>query len=529
MQNNIRVDAGGRIAFETGNALAGLGRFEEAEASYRRAIALNPRYPEAFNNLGNILHDMGRFEEAEASYRRAVSINPFIPDVFNNLGVVLRDMGRFEEAEASYRRAIALNPRYPEAFNNLGTVLQGLGRLEEAEASYRRAMELNPLSGEAAANLANTLKDAGKIEDAVILYEKALSLNPRLAECYLNLGAVKKYTPGDQRIPALRKLYASAKIAAEKSSACFALAKACEDTENFDEAFSLYSEGNSLRKMELGYKIEKDAKVFSAVKSAFGGLDSESLKAEAGAGAECKTPILIVGMPRSGTSLVEQILASHPMVFGAGELENLNGLARKHFLGGGADGVLPAIKNISADYLGQISGMGINAPFVTDKMPINFRWLGFLMSRKNVKIVNVSRTPEAVCWSNFKTYFTSRRLGFACDLEDIAEYYIMYEDIMSFWRERFSGRIYDLSYEALTENQEEETRKLLDYCGLPWDAACLEFEKNGRAVRTASAAQVRRKIYRGSSEAWKRFEKHLGPLLERLERLGKKLGERGAT
>ena len=459
MQNNIRVDAGGRIAFETGNALAGLGRFEEAEASYRRAIALNPRYPEAFNNLG--------------------------------------------------------------------TVLQGLGRLEEAEASYRRAMELNPLSGEAAANLANTLKDAGKIEDAVILYEKALSLNPRLAECYLNLGAVKKYTPGDQRIPALRKLYASAKIAAEKSSACFALAKACEDTENFDEAFSLYSEGNSLRKMELGYKIEKDAKVFSAVKSAFGGLDSESLKAEAGA--ECKTPILIVGMPRSGTSLVEQILASHPMVFGAGELENLNRLARKHFLGGGADGVLPAIKNISADYLGQISGMGINAPFVTDKMPINFRWLGFLMSRKNVKIVNVSRTPEAVCWSNFKTYFTSRGLGFTCDLEDIAEYYIMYKDIMSFWRERFSGRIYDLSYEALTENQEEETRKLLDYCGLPWDAACLEFEKNGRAVRTASAAQVRRKIYRGSSEAWKRFEKHLGPLLERLERLGKKLGERGAT
>ena len=224
-------------------------------------------------------------------------------------------------------------------------------------------------------------------------------------------------------------------------------------------------------------------------------------------------------MPRSGTTLAEQILASHSQVYGAGEMEAMNKAIHAEFNpdGRGYRFALSedALAGIRRRYLASLAGLKTSRPVVIDKMPLNFRWLGFILEAiPEARIVNLARDPIAVCWSIFKTYFPTSGLGFAYDLTDLAAYYRMHEDLMAFWRQRYPGRIFDLNYERLTEDQEGQTRALLDYCGLAWEDACFDFHLTERTVRTASATQVRRKMYRGSSNAWKSYETHLRPLIQ---------------
>ena len=227
-------------------------------------------------------------------------------------------------------------------------------------------------------------------------------------------------------------------------------------------------------------------------------------------------------MPRSGTTLVEQILASHSQIYGAGEREVLNRI------------VIPTLGNINKDhfskltrdiirdirnrYLDELDSLGDDEPRITDKMPQNFRWTGFILTAMpEAKVINLQRDPVATCWSVFKHYFSNKGIGYAYDLVDVAGYYKLYINLMDFWRGRFPNQLYDLNYEALTENQEEETRKLLKYCGLGWENQCLEFHKTKRSVKTSSSVQVRQAMYKGSSGAWRKYETHLQPMLQVLE------------
>jgi hypothetical protein len=254
----------------------------------------------------------------------------------------------------------------------------------------------------------------------------------------------------------------------------------------------MLSEGNRLKKAERGYSIDKEKRLFDAIK-----------KLSYSAVEPSRRLIFIVGMPRSGTSLVEQILASHSTVHAAGELTAMAVLC--------LSGKDP--RGVRDGYLKGIP----DAAVVTDKMPANFMWIGVILSAfPDAKIVHTSRDPMATCWSIYKTSFTGSGNRFAHDLQDIAKFYKLYRDLMAFWRERFPGKIHDLNYEELTVNQEPETRALLDYCELPWEDACLRFHENPRPVRTASSAQVRKPMYQGSSRDWKRYEKHLTPLKEAL-------------
>ena len=526
-----------------GIVLCALGRHDEAEAGFRRAIALRPSFPEAYNNLGNllrllgrlkeaedaclkaieisggfavahsnlgnILRDLGRYLEAEGHYRRAIEINPGYAEAYNNLGAALQDLGRQKEAEGHYRRALEINPGYAEAYNNLGTVFHDLGRWKEAEDHYRCALEINPDYAEAHNNLGTTLQDLGRLQEAEGHYRRAIAISPDHAEYYLNLGLLRSCTRDDSCILQLRRLYEEAKDETNRMHASFALARACEDVGEYDEAFSLYQEGNGLRKKQLDYSIEKDRVLFERIRSVFRDcpeMEPVPLRET--------NPILIVGMPRSGTSLVEQILASHSMVFGAGELDILNNLVEKHFT---EDSGAERAGAIASGFFDELDKVSQGRSHVTDKMPLNFRWLGFvLLANPGVRIIHTMRDPVATCWSIFRLHFPAGGLGFACDLNDIAEYHKLYRDLMKFWHARFPGRIHDLDYEKLTEDQDAETRKLLEYCGLPWEEGCLEFEKSGRVVKTASFAQVRKKLYKSSSQAWRKFEKHLGALQEAL-------------
>lgn len=538
-----------------GSALHGAGQLEQAIASYAKALELKPDYAEAHNNLGNALTDDGKPEEALASFDRALQHNPGLAEAYNNIGNVLRSLGRYSEARQNFDQAIRIRPDYAQAHSGLGNTLndQGLhqqavqcirkalhlnphaaathsdlgnalsdvGLHEEALASYRAAINIDPDFAEVHNNLGNALCEFGDYEEAIASYERALSIKPEFAEAHNNLSKNKKYRIDDPQFGVMLERAASADVSDnELMYLSFALGKAYEDVDEIDKSFEFLSQGNRLRKKESGYDIRSDQEQFALIRSLFDG-DISSLASSDSEFISRKQPIFIVGMPRSGTTLAEQILASHSQVFGAGELQAMSRmlLALLHKAAATGDQKLRAevLADLGSRYLEELEALGGDEAFVTDKMPTNFKWLGFILTAMPAaKIVNLQRDPVASCWSMFKMLFSGN--AYTNDLSDLAEYYHLYDDLMNFWRQKFPDRIYDMNYEKLTENQESETRKLLEYCGLPWDEQCLEFHKTKRRIHTASDHQVRRKMYTGSSTVWRKYEKHLEPMLAGLKR-----------
>jgi len=307
-----------------------------------------------------------------------------------------------------------------------------------------------------------------------------------------------------------------------KKHLSFALGKAYDDIGDAESCFQHLLEGNRLRKKELGYDINSDKRLFSRIKSIFAADELPTIEETQPVTERKKQPIFIVGMPRSGTTLVEQVLASHSQVYGADELEILDRIVRQilgnihkvHF----DKLTMDVVRDVRNVYLAKLDILGDDEPRITDKMPLNFMWTGFILTAMpEAKVINLQRDPVATCWSIFKHYFSSKGGGFAYDLVDIAEFYKLYIDLMDFWQGRFPNQIYDLNYEALTENQEKETRKLLNYCGLGWEDQCLAFHKTKRAVKTASSVQVRQEMYKGSSETWRKYETLIQPMIQALK------------
>ena len=451
-------------------------------------------------------YNAGHLEVVEKSCRRLLHEFPRSVLVNNLLGSTLQSQDRFDEAVRALDEAIRLKPDFAEAYSNRGNALKGLGRFQESIGSYDKAISLKPDFAEAYYNRANVLKDLGELDAAITSYENAVRLRPEFATAHRNLSALKTYEPGDEQIEVLEGLLSNERVAG-RTELCFAAAKAYEDIGEFDRSFDRLEEGNRLRKKELHYNIDADRKLFADLQEMFPGEPTAPAEPQDPAAV---TPIFVVGMMRSGTSLVEQILATHDAVYGAGERETMNQL------------VVPTLPRFDIDavrngYLQSVEALDVYETFVTDKMPMNFRWLGHIVSAlPEAKIVHVQRDAIATCWSIYKHYFPEEGHGYGCDLHDLGAYYELYEGLMAFWRQRFPDKIYDLNYEALTENQEPETRALLEHCGLEWQPQCLDFHRTKRPVRTLSATQVRRKMYTGSSDAWKRYEAHLQPLIEGL-------------
>ncbi|MEJ2128917.1 MAG: sulfotransferase [Woeseiaceae bacterium] len=470
--------------------LVRLGRMEQVEQS---AADLLREYPESIvvrNLLGIALQRQYKLAEALQVLDEAIAANPDVPESHANRGITLKEMGRPEEALASYDRAIKLQPGFPEAHFNRGNVLLGLGRFEDAAASF----------------------------------EQAIALRDDFAEAHRSLSNLKQYSPDDPHIVQMERLYAAA---GDRQSARmelgFALAKAHDDIGNVHTAFEYLADGNQLRKAVQGYDIEDDIALFSDIRRLFAAAEAASSKTTDSSSSP--RPVFIVGMLRSGTSLVEQILASHSQVHGGGELEVMTQLAAPMLaaltdksddsdLNGLPE---PEAKRLRGAYLDALADLGAGESIITDKMPLNFRWIGFIVSAfPDARIIHVKRDAMATCWSIYRHYFPDPSL-FAYDLDDIAKYYHLYEGLMSYWRERFPDNILDLDYDRLTEHQEDETRRLLEFCGLDWQDRCLEFHTTERQVRTISASQVRQRMYQGSSAAWKKYERHLRQLAADLD------------
>tara|TARA_B100000902_G_C27288835_1_gene905984 strand:+ start:469 stop:2124 length:1656 start_codon:yes stop_codon:yes gene_type:complete len=493
-----------------------IGRIKDSLFASQKSVKLRPNDAEAHNNLGVTLQELKKFNEAEKCYRKAIDLNPkFIQAIFN-LGNALKELNKFDNAVKYYEKVISLKPDYSEAHNNLGFTYQSLRNLDKAEACYRKAVFLKPNNFEAHNNLGVTLQELGKFDEAETCYRKAIDLNPHYTEAHRHLTLIKKFDTQDEQYLLMKKLYQDNTISDE--SRCqinFGLAKAYEDLENFEKAFKHYHEGNKLRKNILKYDINKDIKFFNKIKKKYVEIKKCSFKAEKYQNE--LMPIFIIGMPRSGTTLVEQIISSHPKVTGAGELPFVSELSQQFVLSL-SDTNEDNLFKFKKEYLTKLKIFSNENKIITDKMPQNFFYLGLLtIVFPEAKIVHVKRDPAAVCWANFKAYFLSKDLAFSHNLNDIIKYYSLYKNLMVFWKNKIPNRIYDICYETLTSNQEVEIKKLINYIGLSWDEKCLAPQNNKRSINTASNVQIRKKIYQGSSERWKKFKPFLNGTLDNLK------------
>lgn len=508
-----------------GFALLALDAANDAEIHFRRVLETRPDDARINNSLGVVYRGQGRLAEAEACYRRALARLPDYAEAHSNLGNVLRDLGRCDEAEVCYRRALAIRDDIAEPHFNLGNIQRARGCQQDAERSYRRALEIDPHHLMALNNLGLCLKKQGRLDEAVRSFQTAIALKPDFIQSHCNLSPFKTYAADDPDLALLERQreHLDDLPTAGRISYWFALGKMREDAGRYDDAFAAYAEGNRLQHAQFPSDEAHGAALFARLQAIF---DEAFFAARPRPAHPGRAPIFIVGMPRSGTSLIEQILSTHPGVHGAGELTDLDAVVRSIGTASGRAGdAYPELaRGLSTDdfrrlgeaYAERVWKLAPEAERITDKLPANFLHIGLIhLMLPHAKIIHAMRDPMDSCFSCYSRLFEGNNLDFSYDLGSVGRYYVRYIELMRHWQRVLPrGTLLDLRYEDMVADTEGQARRLLDYLELPWDERCLDFHRNRRVVKTASVAQVRRPIYRSSVARWKHFEAHLGPLLD---------------
>ncbi len=537
-----------------------LGRLDEAAEQHRRAIALRPDVPAFHLNLGNVLSDLGELEPAAEAYRRAIALRGEFAEAHSGLAGVLARQERYDEAIACYQRAIAASPRHSAAHLGLGNVLMELDRPAEAAESFRQAIAAEPASASAHDHLASALREMEEIESALEAYARANELDPGFAPAHFNRGnlllelgragealeAFERTLAADPRMTAaylsrLRSLAgtpdeneatrieaallaAHDRPPAERSPLHFALGTVREAQGRFEEAFASFMQANSLRRPSIDYDEAAFAGRLARIKNVF---DEPMLTRNAGAGSESGLPVFIVGMARSGSSLVEQILASHPAVHGEGERPHLDKLLTTIRLADGSPGMFPeclkeftpaGFRVLGDAYAGLLGQRDAKAARITDKYLGNYVHAGLIhLALPGAKILHVIRDPLDTCLSAYALAFSRNAQAHSYELGELGRHYRLYADLMAHWRRLLPPEaILDIRYEDLVGDLEGGVRGILGYCGLPWDERCLAFHNLDRAVRTSSVSQVRQTVYRTSIWRSRQYRAHLGALIEAL-------------
>ncbi len=522
----LRIDPGNFDArFNLGCALYESGAPEKAIAEYRKAIALQPEYADAHYNLANALRDTGDNEGAVESYRDALTNQPDYVDAHNGIGFASAALEDLDTALASFRRVVELRPDYPHGHNNLGKILLRMGKVEASITAQEKAAEIDPNDPEAHVGLGDALVASGNLDGAAASYLRAIEADPAMTVAYRHLAEMNTYTFDGREIEAMENLISEAACSdSQIVDLSFALGQSYIAAGDQDRAFEHLQRGNRLVRQTLSYDVAAEEAAAAHIAAVF---DENLLAAKGNAGCESSVPVFIVGMPRSGTTLIEQILASHPRVHGAGESKFLAELARELNGGpGAASGFPDAVRELSAAdlsrlgrrYVENIRPSAPDASRITDKMPSNFLRIGFAhLLLPDARFVHCVRDPRDTCFACYMRLFDHGQ-PFAYDLKDLGRYHRLHDRLMEHWRRVLPpGAILEVNYENVVADQERETRRILDFLGLPWDDACLSFDRTQRIVLTGSASQVRQPIYRGAVQRWKQFESHLGPLLEILE------------
>jgi len=502
------------------------GRSQESLAWFERALHLSPDNVEFMFNYANAFEGMGELKQASVWYEKTIARRPDYPDAWCNLGNVLQAQGEYVAAVAAFEHAISLSAdfahHFPQIFINLGNALMELGRSEEALQAYQDAVHARSDYVGAYLALGNAYLQHGRREAATGALRHAISLNPQSGGAYRNLAETKRFQERDSDVEAMEKLFQRDELdSSDKTELAFALGKVYGDLKEDAKSFDYYLQGNHLKRQSLDYSIEKDRALFSLIKQTF---TPEFLQQHQGIGLDDPAPIFIIGMPRSGTSLTEQILASHSQVHGAGELNDLR-IVIEHACDEQGENYPSALMQLDNDellkiatvYLERLHAYMPTAPRITDKMPHNFLYVGLIhLLLPKAKIIHCQRNPMDNALSIFKVLFSAGKHAYAYSLEELGQYYHLYQNLMAHWRRLLPGAFYDLVYEDLVSDQEEQTRRLLEYCELPWEETCLAFHRTERVVRTASLVQVRQPMHASSVEGWRRVEQQMQPFVRAL-------------
>jgi tetratricopeptide (TPR) repeat protein len=505
--------------------LVAQSKLAEAEPICRDFLRHSPDDIDALRLLGEIAARLGVFEDAEQLFARCVQLAPGFHLARGGYAHVLMKQGKFEQSLAQIDQLLAVDPDNSAYRILLASVLIRVGRHEEAIDNYQRVVARPGHTALDLASLGHALKTIGRTPQAITAYRRAVALDPLFGEAYWSLANLKTFEFTDQDVESMRAAAASGRCSPREYPAlCFALGKAYEDRGQYEQAFAQYQSGNARRRADVRYSADDN---HAGMLELMQCCTQELFERNAGRGCTDPAPIFIVGLPRSGSTLVEQILASHSQVDGTAELPDIIELARR--LSGKQrprdPSRYPAILHeldaaqlqaLGEEYLARTRIQRRGAPFFIDKMPNNFPHIGLIqLILPNAKIIDTRRHPLACCFSAFKQLFATGQ-NFSYDLTDLGSYYADYVALMAHWDSVLPGRVLRVFYEETVRDTEAAVRRLLEYCGLPFEEACLRFYETERAVRTASSEQVRRPIYRDAIEHWQHFEPYLAPLRQAL-------------
>ena len=522
----LELDRSSDISFYNhGLILKHLGKPKQAAEQFTHSLRLNETIADTWNNRGATRHDLGDYKGALSDFDRAIALAPNNAATYANRARALTALARYDEALSACNKALAIDPRQIEAWLGRGNVLVLRGSYDDAFTAYRQALAINPARANAHAGMGNALRELGRLDEAREAYLQGLALEPRCGEFLFHYANIKRMEAGDPRFAAMEAL--STDVSApplDRMHGEFALGKAYNDIGDHARAFSHWRTANALKREQIAYDEAAVAAEFAAIENVF---TRALIEAKSGDGDPSALPVFVLGMPRSGTTLVEQIIACHPDVHGAGELSALDDI-----LGAvpGADGqALPypryvpaldcaAIRDLGGRCVAALARLAPAAARITDKLPANFFFIGMIhLALPNAKIVHCVRDPVDTCLSCFSNLFADA-LDFTYDLGELGRYYARYQRLMSHWESVLPpGRILEVRYEDVVADLEGQARRLIDHCGLAWDQRCLAFNESARPVRTVSAAQVRQPLYRQSVGRWRVFEQELTPLLRALE------------
>ncbi|MCH2091923.1 MAG: sulfotransferase [Pseudoxanthomonas sp.] len=497
-------------------------RIPEAEALLRAHLKRLPTDVAAIRMLAEVAARVGRGEDAESLLARCVELAPDFLPARQNYALVLHRANRPEDALRQIDRLLAHEPDNPAHLNLKAVVLCRIGDYEPALALYERVLASYPQQAKIWMSYGHALKTAGHTARAIDAYRRALSLQPGFGEVWWSLANLKTFRFSDDDMAVMRAQRARTDLPDEdRLHLDFALGKALEDAGDYAASFAHYRDGNALRSAQLGYRTDDTR---ARVQRLRGAHTAAFFAQRAGLGCDAPDPIFIVGMPRAGSTLLEQILSSHSAVEGTMELPDITSITRElreQARARGADTYHDLLATLDGDALRALGERYLETtrihrksgrPFFIDKMPNNFAHTGLIhLMLPNAKIIDARRHPLACCFSGFKQHF-ARGQGFSYGLEDIGRYYHDYVALMAHYDDVLPGRVHRVLYEQLVEDTEAEVRRLLAYCGLPFEDGCLRFFENARPVRTASSEQVRQPIYREGVDHWRHYEPWLEPL-----------------
>ncbi len=509
---------GAEAHHNAGRAHFAQGRLDEAAAELTSAVKLRPGFGDALDLLGVCLAELGRSAEAVPYLERARTALPRSAPIAFHLGNALLDVGRLPEARAAFEAALQIEPRNAAPQNGLGAVLARQNDAEGAAAAFRAALAIDPAFGDAACNLGRVLLEAGAVDEAVTWFERAIAIDPGNSHYHLELVRSRSGPLEPERLGALEALSTQGRgrNRAAQIDLHFGLAKAYEDGGRYDDAFRELTAGNALKRAAVNYNEAAELGFFTSLERTIGAPLVESLRAY---GNPSEQPVFVFSMPRAGSTLVEQILAAHPQVAAAGESAEFGRLIAEVRPGVGTaappEAVGASLRTLGDRYLDATAQLAAGKARLTDKTLANFTLAPLIhMALPNARLIHVRRNWLDTCFSSYATLFLGSYVSFSYDLAELGRYYSAYDRLMTRWRAILPpDRFLEVTYEDVIAHLEPAARRIVAFCGLPWDDACLDFQAARRPVRTASAFQVRQPLYDSSIGRAQRFAAHLEPLI----------------